>query len=83
MAQHEATIPVDVSVVQSDTNGLFHKTIHIARFSVQNDGFAEVDTMLCVDTVLRHRRLVRLIETDVPPLFFAFRLDGSPCLAHV
>jgi hypothetical protein len=40
MAQHEATIPVEVLVVQYDANGLFHKTIHIARRSVQNDGVA-------------------------------------------
>jgi hypothetical protein len=47
MAQHEATIPVEVFVVQSDANGLFHKTIHIARCSVQNDGVAEVNAMPC------------------------------------
>jgi hypothetical protein len=40
-AQHEATIPVEV-FVQSDANSLFHKTIHIARCSVRNDGVAEV-----------------------------------------
>jgi hypothetical protein len=39
--------------------------------------------MPCVDTVLCHHRLVQLIETDVSPMFFASRLDGSPCLAHV
>jgi hypothetical protein len=47
MAQHEATIPVDVLVVQSDANCLFHKS-HTARCSVQNLGVAEVDaTALC------------------------------------
>jgi hypothetical protein len=41
-------------------------------------------SMQCrVDTVLRHRRLVHLIETDVSPMLFASRLDGSPCLAHI
>jgi hypothetical protein len=39
--------------------------------------------MPCVDTVLHHGRLVRLIETDVSPMFVASRLDVSPCLAHV
>jgi hypothetical protein len=34
MAQHETTIPVEVFVVQSDANGLFHNTIHIAQRSV-------------------------------------------------
>jgi hypothetical protein len=66
-AQHEVTIPVEVLVVQSDANGLFQKTVYIARLSVQNDGVAEVDTMSCV--VFHHRRLVRLIETDVSPVF--------------
>jgi hypothetical protein len=47
MAQHKATIPVEVLVVQSDANGLFHKTIHIAQRSVQKDDVAEVDAMLC------------------------------------
>jgi hypothetical protein len=82
-AQHEATIPIEVLVVQSDANGLFHKTIHTARRSVQNDGVAEVDAMPCVDTVLCHGRLVWLIEMDVSPMFVASRLDVSPCLAHV
>jgi hypothetical protein len=63
-------------VVQSDANGLFHKTVHIARRSVQNDGVAEVDTMPCVDTVFRHRILIRL-------MFLASSIDGSPCLVHV
>jgi hypothetical protein len=35
--------------------------IHITRRSVQNDGIAEVDAMSCVDTVLHHHRLIRLI----------------------
>jgi hypothetical protein len=70
-AQHEATIPVEVFVVQSDANGIFHKTIRIARCSVQNDGVVEVVAMPCVDTV------------DVSPMFLAFCLNGSPCLAHV
>jgi hypothetical protein len=52
-AQHEAIIPVEVLVVQSDANGLFQKTIHVAQRSVQNDGVAEVDAMPCVDTVPR------------------------------
>jgi hypothetical protein len=52
-----------------------HKMIHVAQRSVQNNGVAEVDAMPCVDTVLHHRRIVRLIETDV---FFASRLNGSP-----
>jgi hypothetical protein len=52
-AQHETTIPVEFFVVQSDANGPFHKTIHMARRSVQNYGVAEVDAMPCVDTVLR------------------------------
>jgi hypothetical protein len=47
MAQHEATIPVQALVVQSDANGLFHKMIHRARRYVQNDGVAEVDAMPC------------------------------------
>jgi hypothetical protein len=57
--------------------------VHIARCSVQNDGVAEVDVVPCVDTVLRHRRLMWLIEMDVSPMFLASRLNGSPCLAHV
>jgi hypothetical protein len=73
----------EVLVVQSDANGLFHKTIHIALRFVQNGDVAEVDAMSCVDTVLRLHRLVRLIETDVSPMFLATRLNGSPCLAHV
>jgi hypothetical protein len=72
MAQHEAIIPVEVFVVQSDPNGLFHKTIHIARCFVQNDGVTEVDAFLCVDNVLYHSRLIRLIETDVSPMFLGF-----------
>jgi hypothetical protein len=83
MAQHEATIPVEVFVVQSDANGLFQKTIHIAQPSVQNNGVAEVDSVPCIDTVLCHCRLIQLIEADVSPMFLASRLDGSPCLAHV
>jgi hypothetical protein len=88
-AQHEATIPVEVLVVQSDANGLFHKMIHIAQRSVQNSGVAEVDAMPCVDTVLHHRRIVQLIETDVSSMFFASSLDGSlfvprlPCHIHM
>jgi hypothetical protein len=39
--------------------------------------------MPCVDTVLRHCRLVHLIEMDVSPMLFASRLNGSPCLAHI
>jgi hypothetical protein len=39
--------------------------------------------MRCVDTLLRHCRLIQLIKTDVSPLFLASRLDGCPCLAHV
>jgi hypothetical protein len=58
MAQLEATISVEVFVVQSDANGLFLKMVHIARCSVQNDGVAEVDAVPCVDTVLCHRRLI-------------------------
>jgi hypothetical protein len=53
IAQHEAIIPVEVLVVQSDANGVFHKTIHVAQRSVQNDGVAEVDAMPCLDTVPR------------------------------
>jgi hypothetical protein len=72
MAQHEAIIPVEVFVVQSDANGVFRKTILIAQCSVQNDSVAEVDAMLC------HHRLIRLTEMDVSPMFIASSLDGSP-----
>jgi hypothetical protein len=41
-SQHEATIPLEVLVVQSDASGLFHKTVHIARRSAINGGVAEV-----------------------------------------
>jgi hypothetical protein len=82
-AQHEATIPVEVFVVHSDANGVFHKTIHMAQRCVQNNSVAEVNAMPCVDTVLRHSRLVPLIETDVSPMLFASRLDESPCLSHI
>jgi hypothetical protein len=58
-AQREATVSVEVFVVQS---------IHIAQRPVQNDGAAEVDAMPCIDTVLRHRKLIRLFETDMCPL---------------
>jgi hypothetical protein len=41
-------------------------------------------SMQCrVDTVLRHRRLIWLIETDVSSMFLASSLDESPCFAHV
>jgi hypothetical protein len=46
-AQHDVTIPVEIFVVQSHANGLFHKMIHIARRFVQNDGVAEADAMPC------------------------------------
>jgi hypothetical protein len=39
-AQHEATVSVEVYVVQMDTNGLLHKTVHTARHPVQNNGAA-------------------------------------------
>jgi hypothetical protein len=45
-AQHEATVPVEVLVVQSDASGLFHKTVHIARRSALNGGVAEVGNIL-------------------------------------
>jgi hypothetical protein len=51
-AQHEATIPVEVLVVYSDTNGFLRKTVHIARRPVQNIGAAEISVMPCIDTVL-------------------------------
>jgi hypothetical protein len=83
MAQHEATIPAEVLVVQSDANGIFHKTVHIAQRSVQNHGVAGVDAMPSVDAVLRHRRLSRLNGMNVSPVFFVSSLNGSPCLVHV
>jgi hypothetical protein len=82
-AQQETTIPVEVFVVQSDSNGLFYKMIHIAQHSVQNDFAAEDNAVPCVDTVLRYSRLMRLIKMDVSPMSLASCLDGSPCLAHV
>jgi hypothetical protein len=51
-AQHVTTIPVEVFVVLSDANGLFHRAIHIARCSVQNDGVAEVDAMFLKCNIL-------------------------------
>jgi hypothetical protein len=42
--------------VQSDANGLFHKTIHIARRSVQDDGVAEVGAQAESSRIRRNRR---------------------------
>jgi hypothetical protein len=51
-AQHEATVSIEVYVVQADTNVFLHKMVHIARSPVQNDGAAEVDVMPFLPTGL-------------------------------
>jgi hypothetical protein len=82
-AQHVATVSIEVFVVQSATNGFLHKTVHIARHLVQDDGAAEVGAMRCIDTVLCHHRLIWLFDTYVSPVIFASSLDGSCCLTHI
>jgi hypothetical protein len=61
-AQHEATISIEVYVIQVDTNGFLHKTVHIAQRPVQNDGAAEVDAMPCID--IMHSSTIVLDRTS-------------------
>jgi hypothetical protein len=86
-AQHEATIPVEVLVIQSDANGLFHKTIHVAQCSVQNDGVAEVDAMPCntiiLDRTLSYMDLLVKEAIDIRLNNQNFNRDGGLMLRRV
>jgi hypothetical protein len=68
-AQHEATIPVEVFVVQFDANGLFHKTIHTARRSVQNVGLSRLLVKFNIRTVHIPRKktiqILRFVKDDL------------------